>query len=195
MPSGINPKFVWALAAFLVFSVWINWQAKRLEGGLRSEIGTPLAGKEPPVFTLTATDGRRISLSDYLHKKNLALLFWASWCGPCRVELPVAKHFYEKARPMRDDFEILAISLDDYGDQAAGAANGMRLPFPVLVNGQRVAEAYRVTAIPQLILVNKSGKVTMGYTGVNMGLEMLLAQNFGFDARQFIAGSNGATSH
>jgi peroxiredoxin len=195
MPGQSASRRWLALVAFIAFSLWINWQAKRLEGGLRTQSGTALLGKEPPEFTLSAIDGRRVSLTDYLHKKNVALVFWASWCGPCRLELPALKQFYERARPMRDDFEILAISMDDYADAATGAANAMHLPFPVLVNGQKVAGVYGVEAIPQTLIVGKSGTVNFGQTGFNMGLELLLAQKFGLDPKPFLNGTNGATGH
>jgi thiol-disulfide isomerase/thioredoxin len=195
MPGGLTAKGVCALALFIIFSLWINVQAKRLEAGLHSRSGTALIGKEPPLFTLTATDGRRVSLGDYLHRKNLALVFWASWCGPCRMEMPLLKSFYEKARPMRDDFEILAVSIDEYADAATGAANGMHLPFPVLVGGERVADAYGVAAIPQTLIIDKSGKVTFAESGVNMGLKGLLAQSFGLEAKFFLEGANGAANH
>ena len=195
MPGGLTSKGVCALAIFIGFSLWINFEAKRLEGGLPSESGTALIGKEPPLFTLATTEGHRVSLADYLHRKNLALVFWASWCGPCRMEMPLLKSFYEKARPMRDDFEILAVSTDEYADAASGAANGMHLPFPVLVGGEKVAEAYGVAAIPQMLIINKSGKVTFGQRGVNMGLKVFLAQSFGLDTKLFLDGANGTASH
>ena len=109
--------------------------------------------------------------------------------------MPLLKSFYERARSMRDDFEILAISIDEYADAAAGAANGMHLPFPVLVGGEKVADAYGVAAIPQMLIIDKSGKVAFGQSGVNMGLKVLLAQSFGLDTKLFLDGANGAASH
>jgi thiol-disulfide isomerase/thioredoxin len=195
MPGKLSSRTRLSLAAFAAFSVWITWQAKSLEGGLRSASGTALVGREPPAFALETTDGRKVSLNDYIGKKNFALIFWASWCGPCRLELPVVKAFYQKARPMRDDFEIFAISLDEFPDAAVGAAGSMHLPFPVLVKGQKVAEAYSVAVIPQMLIVDKSGKVKYGQTGFSAGLEMILAQNFGLDSKRFIRGLSDPSDH
>jgi peroxiredoxin len=192
MPAGPIARSRVALIAFAAFSIWINWQAKKLDGVSDAASGAALVGREPPRFTLAATDGRNISLDDLLNKKKVAIIFWASWCGPCRMELPVVRDFYEKARPMRDDFEILAISLDEYADAAAGAASSMHLPFPVLVNGEKVAGAYGVVSIPQLFIIDKSGKVTYAQGGFNTGLEALLAQSFGLDLKRFMGETNGS---
>jgi hypothetical protein len=96
---------------------------------------------------------------------------------------------------MRGDFEIFAISLDEFPDAAVGAANNMHLPFPVLVNGAKVAEAYSVAAIPQMLIVDKSGKVRFGQAGFSAGLEMILAQNFGLDPKSFIRGPGDPSDH
>ena len=190
-----KPPAALAIAVFAVFTGWMTWQAKRLEGGLRDDSGTAMVGRDAPAFTLDSTDGAKITLADFRGKKTVALIFWASWCGPCRMELPVVKAFYRKARPMRDDFEILAISVDEYADSALGAAHAMNLPFPVLVNGERIASAYGVGGIPQTLIVDKSGKVKSGQTGFNFGLEMVLAQDFGLDPKLFLKEPNAAASH
>lgn len=183
-----------AIAALGLFTVWITWEAKHVEGGLRDESGTAMVGKRAPEFTLDRWNGGKVSLADF-RGKNVALVFWASWCGPCRLELPVLREFYKKARPMRDDFEVLAISLDEYADAAEGAAGSMKLPFPVLLKGEKVSYAYGVGSIPQLLIVDKSGKITYGQVGFNIGMEAILAAQFHLDPKIFLKGANGAASN
>lgn len=183
-----------AVAALALFTVWITWEAKRMEGGLREDSGTAMVGKQAPAFTLDRWNGGKVSLDDF-HGKNVALVFWASWCGPCRLELPLLREFYKKARPMRDDFEVLAISIDEYADAAEGAAAIMKLPFPVLLKGEKVSYAYGVGSIPQTLIVDKSGKVIYGQVGFNMGMETVLALQLHLDPKVFVKGANGATGN
>ena len=183
-----------AFAALGLFTVWITWEAKRLEGGLREDSGTAMVGKQAPGFTLDQWNGGKVSL-DSFRGKNVALVFWASWCGPCRLELPLLKEFYKKARPMRDDFEVLAISIDEFADAAEGAAANMKLPFPVLLKGEKVSYAYGVGSIPQMIFVDKTGKVTFGQVGFNMAMDGVLAAQFHLDPKVFLKGANGATGN
>ncbi len=183
-----------ALAALALYTVWITWEAKRLEGGLRDDSGTAMVGKQAPDFTLSAWNGGKVSLADF-RGKNVALVFWASWCEPCRLELPLLRDFYTKARPLRNDFEVLAISIDEYADAAEGAAGSMKLPFPVLLNGEKVSHTYAVVNIPQMLIVDKTGKVAYGQVGFNMSMEAMLAAQFHLDPKLFLKGANGAAGN
>ncbi len=168
---------VLALGALAVFSVWITWRAKAMEMGTRLE-GAPsrLIGKPAPAFELESLDGRRISLAGY-RGKTLVTTFWASWCGPCRLELPVLVKFYREQHRANQDFEILAISVDATRDAAQGAAKTMQLPFPVLLDSDnRVSDSYSVDAIPALFVIDKAGKVIFSHVGFVMGIDAMIAQ-------------------
>ncbi len=181
MPTTrLSPRAVLALAAVALFSVWIGWRAKALElHGPHSGAVSQLTGKAAPEFELESLDGHRVSLSSY-RGKPVAVTFWASWCGPCRMELPALTRFYNQTRKSGSDFEILAISIDATKEAAQGAANTFKLPFPVLVDlDSRIAESYRVDSIPTLFIIDRSGKVTWSNVGFNAGLEAMLAAQFG----------------
>jgi peroxiredoxin len=170
-----------ATAGLALFTVWITWRAKALElAGARPHSGSHLTLNKPaPGFRLTALDGRTVDLAEY-RGRNVAITFWASWCGPCRMEMPVLRTFYEKARKQNSDFEILAISLDTERDDAAIAAKELKIPFPVLHDaGGKVSDQYGVDAIPTLFVVDKKGDLTYTSTGFNMSMEILLAQQLG----------------
>jgi peroxiredoxin len=191
------PRIALAIGLLAVFTVWITWRAKTLEGGLH--LGgreTTLWNKPAPAFSLPSLDGRTVSLADFRGKRNLVIAFWASWCGPCKMELPVLKEFYRKAHATRTDFEILAISIDDGRADAEEAAQKLGLPFPVLLDaGQKAAAAYSVSAIPAMFVIDKSGKVTLGQVGFNAGVEYILAQQLGIDNSVIMRGTNAAAGN
>jgi peroxiredoxin len=170
-----------ATAGLALFTVWITWRAKALEiGGMRPHSGKHLTLNKPvPGFRLTSIDGRTVDLAE-LRGRNVAITFWASWCGPCRMEMPVLRTFYEKARPKASDFEVLAISLDTEREDAAIAAKELKIPFPVLHDaGGKISDQYGVEVIPALFVVNKNGDLIYSSTGFDMSIEMMLAQQLG----------------
>ena len=160
-----------------MFTAWITWRAKAIEMGGRAEAAPArLVGKPAPAFALETLDGQKISLADY-HGKTLVTTFWASWCGPCRMEFPVLVKFYQEQHKAGSNFEILAISVDAQKDDAEGAARALKIPFPVLLDaGNHMSDAYQVDAIPTLFVINPAGKVVFVQTGFQMGLDFMLAQ-------------------
>jgi len=179
-----------ALAALAVFTVWITWRAKAIEMGPRwDHDASALTGKPAPDFILQSLGGRRISLADY-RGKTAVVAFWASWCGPCRRELPILARFYRQTHKPDSGFEFLAISIDETEEPAQGAANTLKIPFPVLLDAdRRIAGAYGVDKIPMLFVIDKTGKVRYSHIGFNMGLEILLAQQL--DIKNYAAASGG----
>lgn len=173
-------RSVLAIGALAVFTVWINWRAKVLElGGRWNETPSALMGKPAPDFSLESLDGRHVSLGAY-RGKTLAVTFWASWCGPCRLEMPVLVKLYQQNHNSESNFEILAISIDGTRDAAQGGARSLKIPFPVLLDADgHVAASYQVEGIPQLFIVDRGGKVIYSHMGFQMGMDFLLAQQLG----------------
>ena len=171
-----------ALAALAAFTVWITWRAKTIETSLGALEGqaSALDGKPAPDFRLASLDGRTVSAADFRGKKKLVVNFWASWCGPCRMEMPVLTRFYRQTHKGDADYEIVSISVDNDRATAETAATQLKLPFAVLLDPtSKTLQSYGVDAIPAMFVIDKDGKVIHGQVGFEAGLDFILAQELG----------------
>jgi peroxiredoxin len=197
MRTKLSPPAILGIAALAAFTIFITWRAKKLEYAIQQRAETPMLTNKPaPQFDLPALDGREISLADY-HGKKLVVSFWASWCGPCRLEMPALRSFYQRYHKSSDNFEILAISIDDNRRDAEEFAVEEKLPFPVLLDlRSKVAEVYGVEGIPVMFIIDENGKVIFGHVGFDAALEFQLAQELGIKLEVNATGvGNGQPSH
>ena len=180
--SSVRPAL--AIGALTILTIWLTWRAKNLEVRLGfTAQNFPIMYKHAPDFTLPALNGGTVSLADYRGKK-VVISFWASWCGPCRLELPVLKSFFDKAYKRDGDFEILTINLDESRESAEAAIEQGKLPFLVLWDpAQKTANAYGVNGIPCLFIVDRTGHVVYASAGFNQTLRAVLANQLGVNQR------------
>lgn len=116
-------------------------------------------GGAAPDFRLWNLEGQAVALSHY--KGRVVMLnFWATWCGPCRVEMPAMENLYRETS--RSDFEILAISTDAQGASLTRPfRNALGLTFPILHDSDfRVGLMYGTRSLPMTFLVDRNGIVT-----------------------------------
>lgn len=115
-----------------------------------------LPGLPPPDFTLPGLDGGAITLSD-LQGKVVLINFWATWCPPCREEMPSMEKVYRRFKDK--DFTILAVDIMEHPDTVRRFARRYELTFPILLdaNGE-VTQKYVANAIPTSYIVDKEGK-------------------------------------
>ena len=115
-------------------------------------------GEPAPNFQLRDLNGHLVTLSD-LRGKVVLLNFWATWCGPCRVEMPAMEQLYRMFP--RKDFEILAVSTDAEGVSITRPFQKKnRLTFPILHDADyRVGLAYGARSLPMTFMVDRQGVV------------------------------------
>jgi peroxiredoxin len=130
---------------------------ERLENPEEIAVGIE-PGNKAPDFTLTDIEGKSVSLSDYKGKK-VFLNFWASWCPPCKAEMPDMQELYEEKAI--GDFEILAVNMTfiekNKGDELDFVKdNGLTFPIPLDVKGQVMGE-YEIMAYPTSFFIDSDG--------------------------------------
>jgi len=120
--------------------------------------GVVKPGEPAPNFQLRDMNGRNVSLSD-LRGKVVLLNFWATWCGPCRVEMPAMERLYRAYD--RKDFEILAVSTDAQGTAVTRPfQQENKLTFPILHDSDfRVGLSYGARTLPMTFMVDRQGIV------------------------------------
>lgn len=117
-------------------------------------------GDVPPDFELTTLKGETVKLSDYKGKK-VVLNFWATWCHPCRAEMPHMQNYYEDFAE-EENVEILAVNLTSEDTKSRVeefvADYGLTFPIPMDEEGN-VGEMFEFITIPSSYIIDSSGKI------------------------------------
>ena len=160
-----NPRLAFLIVA-VIAALFV--QREFIEGGggdpaLGLLDGRALEADRPaPDFALDVLDGEPVRLSDF-RGKTVVLNFWASWCPPCRAEMPEFQALWEERGPAGpDDLVILAVDFlpEDSVADAANFAGEFGLTFPVLFDADgSVARRYRVRGFPATFFIDRRGVV------------------------------------
>ena len=122
-----------------------------------------------PDFTLRTLDGPNVRLQEQRGRVVL-VNFWATWCGPCRKEMPHLSRLYDKYRA--SGFVLLGVNVDEDTRNAAGVASKLGLKFPVLLDAdKKTSQLYDVNAMPSTVLIDRDGRVRYVHRGYVDGYE------------------------
>jgi peroxiredoxin len=127
-----------------------------------------------PNFTLKSVDGANLRLSDYQGEVVL-INFWASWCGPCRQEMPVLSELHDKYKAL--GFTVLGINVEEESGKARKLLQEISVSFPVLLDNESVvSKLYNVVAMPSTVLIDRDGNMRYLHKGYKPGLEDVYLQ-------------------
>lgn len=122
-----------------------------------------------PDFTLKSQTGTNLKLSE-LRGQVVLINFWASWCGPCRQEMPALDELYQHYRPL--DFTVLGVNVEENSDNAKSLLKDIHVTFPVLFdNKNTVSKLYNIKGMPSTILVDRDGNMRYLHMGYQPGFE------------------------
>ena len=122
-----------------------------------------------PDFTLRSVGGANLRLVE-LRGQVVLVNFWATWCGPCRQEMPHLNRLYDRYRST--GFVLLGVNIDDDPRAAADLAAKLGVHFPVLLDtDKKVSRAYDMSAMPATLLIDRDGRVRHIHRGYRDGVE------------------------
>jgi thiol-disulfide isomerase/thioredoxin len=152
-----NPLILVFVAAVVAAMLFVGIHFGRKNGAGGSSPGA-LQGQLAPDFELKSLDGQNVKLSDF-HGKAVLLNFWATWCGPCKIEMPwfveLQKQYGSKG------LQIVGIAMDDSSSQdIQNFVKEMGVNYPVLLGKEAVGQAYGgVDVLPTTFFIDRDGKI------------------------------------
>ncbi len=150
-------------------------------GALRTVLGLALAAAAAtapaalsptapaPDFTLARMGGANLRLQEQ-RGQVVMVNFWATWCAPCREEMPHLDRLYQKYRS--SGFVLLGVNVDDDTGNAVALARKLGVKFPVLLDtDKKVSRLYELNAMPSTVLIDRDGRVRHVHRGYRSGTE------------------------
>jgi peroxiredoxin len=149
----------------VVFLMLVAGRRVRQNKGHVPVLAGDVKGATAPDFTLTSVDGKQMKLSD-LRGKAVLLNFWATWCGPCKVEIPWFMELEKEYAPQ--GLVIVGVSMDDDPRKDVPKfAQEMKIDYPILIGTEAVADQYGgVDGLPVTFYINREGKIVKKVMGL-----------------------------
>ena len=140
---------------------------------------TEWQGRIAPDFELKTTRGERFQLSENVGKKVIVLNFFATWCGPCREEMPELNTYYNAHKA--ESFLLVGIDAEEKPDRVETFLSDLKIDFPAGVDAGAIQKQYGVSAFPTTVLIGVDGKVQFYEAGALANAEVafdnLLSKN------------------
>lgn len=138
---------------------------------LLSHADTSKASGAADDFTLKSSTGENLKLSE--QRGSVVMVnFWASWCGPCRKEMPIIDALYKKYS--KYGFTVFGVNVDDKEKNAIRTLKKIPVDFPILFNPENsIAELYGVSAMPTTIFIDRNGNKRYIHAGYKEGEEVI----------------------
>lgn len=157
--------FVLVVVVIVVFGMLVaahHWNKLQNAG---PKLNGKMKGAPAPDFTLPTVDGKQVKLSD-LRGKTVLLNFWATWCGPCKMEIPWFSELQQQYGPQ--GLVILGVSMDDDPKKDVPQfAQQMKIDYPILIGNDKVADQYGgVEGLPQTFYIDSDGKIVKKVVGL-----------------------------
>jgi len=122
-----------------------------------------------PDFTLKSLEGSNLRLNEYRGQVVL-INFWASWCGPCRQEMPLLDRLHHRYEDT--GFAVLGVNVEGVAEPAQEIVSKTNVTFPILIDdGQKVSEMYNLQAMPSTVVVDRDGVIRYIHHGYKPGDE------------------------
>jgi peroxiredoxin len=155
------------LGLFAAFSITLKTELRRE----KSPLAALKIGEVMPDFELPDSSGKTVKLSEVLRDKKLVMVnFWATWCGPCRVEMPSFEKLYNEQK--NSGFTILAIAEDKDRAKVDHYLEGKPVSFPVLLDQDgALAKQFKIESFPTTVLLDAEGKIQEVHEGVQPYLQ------------------------
>jgi thiol-disulfide isomerase/thioredoxin len=151
-----NPAALFFVAAVVAVMLFMGFHAARRAGGPPDSLDP--AGKSAPDFTLTSLDGRNVTLSGY-HGQAVLLNFWATWCGPCKIEMPWFIELQKEYGPQ--GLQIVGVAMDDASkEEIQKFVQEMGVNYTILLGKEAVGQQYGgVDVLPTTFFIDRDGKI------------------------------------
>jgi len=150
-------------------STWLSLLLCTMCLSSAAQAGNVGAGAPAPDFVLAARDGGKVRLAD-LKGDVVMINFWASWCGPCRQEMPLLSQLHAKYEPL--GFTLLGVNVEQDSQAALTWLKGTPVAFPILFDtANEVAGRFGVEGMPSTVFVDRAGNVRYVHRGYKPGDE------------------------
>jgi cytochrome c biogenesis protein CcmG, thiol:disulfide interchange protein DsbE len=171
-----SKRRVWFAGILVLGLVWIGLSADRLGASTNGQIPAPQKGFLAPDFSLKTMSGESVTLSD-LRGQAVIVNLWASWCGPCRLEMPAFKDVYAEYK----DQGLVILAVNSTSQDTLQAVEKFvaeyQLPFTILLDTDGVAaRLYKLSALPTTFFVGRDGVITKVVVGGPLAESTLRAE-------------------